>query len=234
MPTPWIPSMGQQPAWIPGGKLWNESIFCSMFLSHLIHLNGTMVFITWQNSHPSGFWSSFAKKILGKMYKHILTWLVDGWCIYQNPTYHRPNAPQVIWPKLPYFSNLETSLKFFGDLPVCRNLTSALHFVGPKKKKRVLCWLEGKGKIPNPPLCDHNSRIQGLWLLPQWKIQCVFWVAKKWGGFVSDPGTLNTCVFLLSKWWEWTLQLSLYSTRTYEMFGKCSHFLESTLYSIPV
>ena len=133
--------------------------------------------------------------------------------IFQQPR----NLPEVFWG--------------FTGLPK-PNFSST--FRGAEKKNRVLCWLEGKGKIPNPPLCDHNSRIQGLWLLPQWKIQCVFWVAKKWGGFVSDPGTLNTCVFLLSKWWEWTLQLSLYSTRTYEMFGKCSHFLESTLYSIPV
>ena len=59
--------------------------------------------------------------------------------IFQQPR----NLPEVFW-GLTGFPNFK---------PTFRG--------GRKQKKRALL-IGRKGKIPNPPLCDHNSRIQGL------------------------------------------------------------------------
>lgn len=190
-------------------------------------------FITWQNSHPSGFWSSkFANKILGQMYKtYSNTWWMDGACTkiqhitdqthpkFSGPNYHISatdrNLPEV-------FSGIYRFTYNFK--PTFRG--------GPKKKTRVLWWLEGRRTNSTPPLCDHNSRIQGLWLLPRWKNPTAFFGSLRNGEDSLGPGTPHgTCVFWVSKWWEWITVV--FSTRTYEMFRTFS-FLESTLYLFPV
>lgn len=107
-------------------------------------------FITWQNSHPSGFWSSkFANKILGQMYKtYSNTWWMDGACTkiqhitdqthpkFSGPNYHISatdrNLPEV-------FSGIYRFTYNFK--PTFRG--------GPKKKHACFGdWKEGE---PIPP-----------------------------------------------------------------------------------